>query len=141
MRRVQGFQPGVPRDGHVAAGSVLAVTGTVAGVRCGLIAGATVDWWHAVGALVHRGRAVTDQAGRYRVETPMPVGRAGAAPRMNLRVQVPGKLVFTTEVFVPPVLTGEAHVQDPSFDPRLAMTVLERRAARAVASFNVILDL
>ena len=96
-----------------AAADVLSVSGTVAGVRCGAIAGATVDWWHA-GDPGRRGRTRTDRDGRYHFETAMPAPRAGSreATALGLRVDVPGKSVLTTAVFLPDAVAGARNRRD-----------------------------
>lgn len=146
VQRVDGYRAGAPWDaGSAGADTVLSVTGTVSGVRCGLIAGATVDWWHAgdPSRRGRRGRTRTDRDGRYRFETPLPAPRAGTrdATVLGLRVDVPGRAVFTTGLFLPDALAGARNRGDQSFEPRRALTLLDRRGGRVSASFNVILDL
>lgn len=142
-RRVDGYRTGAPWDGIAGrAPAVLVVTGTVAGVRCGPIAGATVDWWH-LGDPAQRGRTRTDPEGRYRYETRPPAARTrsrGAAV-LGLRVDVPGKTVWTSCLFLPDGPAGDRQRDDGGFDPRLVMTPLDRRDGRVSLSFNVILDL
>jgi len=88
-----------------------------------------------------RGRQRTDAEGRYHVETIVPGAVAGQAPRVNLRVTVPGKAVLNTILFIPDGVAGAANKRDPSFDPLLAMTLIDRTSARLTTAFNVILDL
>lgn len=88
-----------------------------------------------------RGHVRTDSEGRYRVETIVPGAVGASAPRLNLRVTVPGKATLNTLVFLPDAVAGAANTRDKAFDPLLAMTLLDRTAARVTASFNVILDL
>lgn len=142
-RRVAGYRTGAPWD--PAAGrstAVLVVTGTVAGVRCGPIAGATVDWWH-LDDPAQRGRTRTDRDGRYRYETPQPVVRTRSrdAAVLGLRVDVPGKTVWTSGLSLPDTTAGGRPRDDRAVDPRLVMTALDRREGRVSVSFNVILDL
>ncbi len=129
-------------------GSVLNITGAVIGLRCGLIPGATIDVWQAdangavdASGTRLRGRQLTDAEGKYRIETIVPGAIAGQAPRVNLRITVPGKATLNTSVFLPDAVAGAANKKDAAFDPLLAMTLVDRTAARISASFNVILDL
>lgn len=126
----------------------LTLTGAVIGLRCGLIAGATVDVWHADAKGVSdasgsrfRGRQITDAAGRFHVETIVPGSAAGQAPRVNLRVNVQGRATLTTILFLPELTAGHANRADREFDPLLAMTLIDQKPTRLTASFNVILDL
>ncbi len=150
-RTPAGFRAGAPQRTRLiegnATGQQLFLTGAVIGLRCGLIAGATVDVWQADAAGVNdaagmrlRGRQRTDSAGKYHVETVVPGAAPNQAPRINMRVAVPGKTTLTTIVFVPEA-EKSANARDRQFDPLLAMTVVDRTADRVTATFNVILDL
>ncbi len=126
----------------------LTLTGAVIGLRCGLIAGATVDVWHAdakgasaTTGMRFRGRQLTDAQGRFRVESIVPGAAAGQAPRVNIRVNVPGRATLSTILFLPEVTAGKANRSDREFDPLLAMTLIDQKPTRLTASFNVILDL
>ena len=151
-RRPAGFRANAPRRTQLTdrgeAGQPLILTGAVIGLRCGLIVGATVDVWHAdatgvldAAGMRLRGRQLTDAEGRYRVETIVPGAVAGQAPRVNLRVTVPGKATLTTTVFLPGAVAGTANAKDREFDALLTMTLIDRTPARVSAAFNVILDL
>ena len=72
---------------------------------------------------------------------PMPGAAAGQAPHLNVRVTVPGKATLDTKIFLPDSVGGAANKLDKTFDPLLAMTLLDRTARRLTTSFNVILDL
>lgn len=146
------FRAGAPTRSRLIergeVGTVLSLTGTVVGIRCGLIAGASIDIWHADGTgamaatgMRFRGRQITDAQGRYTFETIVPGAVARQAPRVNVRVTVPGKTTFATTLFLPDVIAAAANAKDATFDPLLAMTLLSRTAERIQASFNVILDL
>ena len=129
-------------------GTRLSLSGAVIGLRCGYIADATVEIWHADanGMLPTsgprlRGKQKTDAQGGYRIESIVPGAVAGQAPRVNLKLTVPGKATLTTTVFLPDAMAAAANKADKSFDPLLAMTLLSRTATQVTASFNVILDL
>lgn len=144
-RPVAGFRPGAPvtrtigtpRPGALAVG----LSGAVIGLRCGLIAKATVDFW--VGDA--RGRQQTDADGRYHatviVPRPTTPTGAGGAPRVNLRVQVPGKATLTTCLFLPDEIARAQNAADPRFDELLRMKLVGQTKDAIDASFNVILDL
>jgi protocatechuate 3,4-dioxygenase beta subunit len=151
-RTAPGFRAGAPMRLRLIEGAPggreLVVTGAVIGLRCGFIPGATVDVWHADAQGVvntagtrWRGRQLTDAGGRFRVETIVPGAPAGQAPRLNLRVHVPGKATLTTMMFLPELAGGARNPTDKMFDPLLAMTLIDQTSARVTASFNVILDL
>jgi len=151
-RPATGFRAGAPNRTRLTdpgePGQPLVLTGAVIGLRCGVIAGATLDVWQADAKGVAdptgmrlRGRQRTDVAGRYHVETIVPGSRGGQAPRLNVRVTVPGKATLTTSLFLPGAIAGDANARDKQFDPLLAMVLVERTAKALTASFNVILDL
>jgi protocatechuate 3,4-dioxygenase beta subunit len=151
-RTPAGFRPGAPSRTQLAAagepGTRLTLTGAVIGLRCGLIAGATVELWQAdargvldAAGMRLRGTQLTDAQGRYRVESIVPGAATGQAPRVNMRITVPGKATLTTMLFLPAAIAGAANARDRAFDPLLAMTLSERTAAHVTAFFNVILDL
>jgi len=151
-RRPSGFRANAPMRTTLAEpadrGQVLVLSGAVIGLRCGLIAGATVDVWQAdakgmadPSGMRLRGRQRTDAEGRYRLETIVPGAATGEAPRLHVRVTVPGKAVLDTILFLPDAVAGALNKRDASFDPLLAMTLIDRTAARVTAAFNVILDL
>ncbi len=126
----------------------LVLSGAVIGLRCGYIAGAVIETWQADASGVVpstgdrlRGRQQTNAEGGYRLETVVPGAPAGQAPRINLKVTVPGKAVLTTSVFLPDAMAGAANKSDKTFDPLLAMQLLSQDARKVTASFNVILDL
>ena len=145
-----GFHPNFPTRSKLsdAAGkdTQLVLSGSVIGLRCGLIAGATVEVWHAdargvIDATHFRGSQLTDADGRYHVETIVPGAAPNEAPRVNLRVLVPKRASLSTVMFLPKDIAGAANAKDKAFDPLLAMTLVDRTASRVTASFNVILDL
>lgn len=151
-RTPSGYRANAPMRTQLAEaterGTALLLTGAVIGLRCGYIADAVVEIWQADAAGVMdaagnrlRGRQRTDAQGGYRVETIVPGAAAGQAPRVNLRLTVPGKATLSTTMFLPDAVAGAANAKDKSFDPLLAMTLINRDAKRVTASFNVILDL
>jgi len=143
-----GFRPGAPERKMIApagaSGTRVVVTGGVAGLACGRIAGARVDFWQRdpSGALDatgfrYRGYQLTDASGGFQLTTVMPGASPGRAPHLSARVVVPGKETLTTELFFP---DDRQNARDPRFRPEL---VMQPRAASDVMamSFEFILDL
>lgn len=118
------------------------------GLRCGFIAGASVDLWHADTKGVSdrtgmrlRGRQLTNPEGRFQFDSVVPGAATGEAPRVNIRVTVPGKATLTTVLFLPERIAGAANGRDRDYDELLKMTLIDQTASQVKASFNVILDL
>jgi len=127
-----------------AAGTKLVLTGTVSGLTCGPIKRARVEFWHADPSggydkrgFRFRGRQLTDEAGRYRLETIVP-GASGARPRkLYVRVQPPGGRAFTTQLFFP---DDPQNKTDPAFRPELVMKVSDGKDGK-VAVFDIVLNI
>jgi protocatechuate 3,4-dioxygenase beta subunit len=144
-RPASGFRPGAPVSRTIGAprpdGLAVTLSGAVIGLRCGLIPNATVDFWSGDA----RGRQQTDAGGRYRatVIVPRPASSTGSvrAPRLNLRVDVPGKATLTTWLFLPDEIAHAQNAADPQFDELLRMKLVGQTRNAIDASFNVILDL
>ena len=131
-RKTLGAQTGAP-------GIPLALEGFVVGIRCGVISGATVTAWIAD----VRAAVTTDAGGHYKLNVVLP---KVAAPRVNLRVDVPAaagrkKTTLTTFVFLPDEIARADNANAPGFDPLLRMKLLTRSPQAVSASFDVILDL
>jgi protocatechuate 3,4-dioxygenase beta subunit len=126
------------------AGTKLVLTGTIAGLHCGPIARAVVDFWQADARGVYdkagfrlRGRQLTDAAGAYRLETIVPGPHDKRAPHVHVRVTPPGKPAFTTQIFFP---DQPANKLDPQFNADLVMTVTTAGQEKR-GRFNVVLDM
>lgn len=127
------------------AGTPLTLSGTLSGVTCGRIKGATLEIWQADARGVYdtagyrlRGRQLTDAEGRYRFETIVPGEAAGRAPHIGLHVTVPGKAEFWTEVFLP---DHPKNATDRRFRKELAMKNVQAPAGRRAGLFDVVLKL
>lgn len=127
------------------AGTPLTLSGTVAGVTCGRIKGATVDVWQADAQGAYdtagfrlRGRQLTDAEGRFRIETIVPGNAGGRAKHIGLHVNVPGKADFWTEVFFP---DDPKNATDPRFKKELAMKAVQAPKGRQAGLFDVVLKL
>jgi hypothetical protein len=106
------FRPGSPQRTVIAEpgapGTKLVLSGMVSGVTCGFIKGAKLDFWQAdakgaydLAGFRLRGHQLTNADGRYRLETVVP-GPAGGRPRaLNVRIDVEGKTLLTTQLFFP----------------------------------------
>lgn len=122
-----------------APGATLFLEGYVIGIRCGVIAGATVTAWIDGARTV----ATTDATGRYKLNLVLP---KVAAPRVNLRVDVPpapGRkpTTLTTFLFLPDEIARAENAKAAGFDPLLRMKLLKQAPQAVTASFDVILDL
>lgn len=127
-----------------APGRHLVLTGTVAGLVCGPIAGALLDFWQADAQGAYdmsgtrlRGHQQTDAKGAYRLETIVPGAYGGRAPHLNVSVQAPGKPALVTQLFFP---DDPQNAHDAVFQSDLAMTV--KPAGKGLsATFDFVLDL
>lgn len=124
-----------PIEGQTGApGAKLSLEGFVIGIRCGVISGATITAWAGSARTVVK----TDATGRYVLNLVLP---KLAAPRVNLRVDVPKSAktpgaTLTTALFLP----GH-NTKAPGFEPLLQMKLLNQSAQSIGASFDVFLDL
>lgn len=97
------YTPNAPVRSHIGSGFVL--TGVVrSGIDCTAMSGARVEFWlrRPDGQYddAHRGIAITNGNGRYRIESNFPGGGgAGFQPHIHLRVAVPGYRTLTTIYF------------------------------------------
>ena len=145
------FRAGAPRRTSLvepgANGPRLVLTGTVAGLKCGPIKDAVLDFWHPdaagsydISGFRYRGSQLTDAQGRFTLTTIVPGAAGGRAPHLSVRVAVPPltapnsapQVVLWTEIFLP----GDArNARDPRYRPELAMI---KRVADA--TFDIRLD-
>ncbi|TAK17325.1 MAG: hypothetical protein EPO35_03325 [Acidobacteria bacterium] len=118
-----------------AAGVQLKLEGALIGLRCGLIAGASLTF--SIGD--SQSVVVTDAGGRYRVTLAVP--KTATAPRVNLRVDVPKKKTLQTYLFLPKEIAGAQNAKDAGFDQLLLMKLVKSAPSSVDASFDIILDL
>jgi protocatechuate 3,4-dioxygenase beta subunit len=141
------FKPGAPQRSSLivpgVSGQKLTLTGAVAGVVCGPITGARVDFWQAdsrgrydMSGFRLRGYVLTDASGVYRIQTVVPGRPAGRARHINIKVQSPGKPTLTTQVFTP---DDPMNKKDAFFKPELALKMSTTPGGLS-ATFNLILD-
>jgi protocatechuate 3,4-dioxygenase beta subunit len=142
------FKSGSPRRASLIepsmAGTRLTVTGLVLSADCRPCTGALVDFWQADDRGEYdnagyrlRGHQLTDEAGRYRVETIVPGSYPGRTRHIHVRVQPPGQPPLTTQLYFP----GEARNQrDGIFDSALLLKI-EDTAAGKLGTFDFVMAL
>ena len=140
------FKPRSPRRASLLESDVtgprLVVAGLVVSTDCRPVAGAIVDFWQAddLGAYDNegyrlRGHQLTDERGRYRLETVVPGNYPGRTRHIHVRVQAPGQPALTTQLYFP----GEPRNQrDGIFDPALVMKIEDTPAGK-VGAFDFVL--
>lgn len=136
-RRTSLLEPGI-------AGVKIVVAGVVLSTGCQPVAHALIDVWHADdrGAYDNagyrlRGRQLTDEQGRYRLETIIPGSYVGRTRHYHVKVQAPKGPVLTTQLYFP----GEpANERDPIFNRALLMQVRDAADGKT-ATFDFVLDL
>jgi protocatechuate 3,4-dioxygenase beta subunit len=140
------FKPSSPRRASLVepgmTGTPLVVQGRVLWTDCRPVAGALLDFWQADdrGAYDNRGyrlrgHQLTDEAGRYRLETILPGLYTGRTRHIHVRAQGPNRPVLTTQLYFP----GEAqNAGDGIFDPALVVKLADEAGGR-VATFDFVL--
>lgn len=110
-------------------GDPITLTGYVLDTDCRPIAGAVVDFWQADGAGVYdndgyrlRGYTLTDDTGRYTMETVVPGEYPGRTPHIHVKVQPPGGAVLTSQMYFP---DEAANARDGIFNPALILDLQE----------------
>src|SRR5262245_45959419 len=131
---VRAAQKGVP----------IQLTGIVAGLSCGPIAGATLEFWQPDADGVFdargfnlRGRQVTGAGGRYGLTTIVPGASGSRAPSIGVHVVVEKKAELWTAMFFP----GQAaNARDPRFKEDLVVK-LGGSEAKRTGTFDIRLNL
>ena len=133
--RASLLEPGMP-------GTKLVIEGSVLTTGCKPVARALLDFWQADAAGRYdnagyrlRGRQLTDEAGRYRLETIVPAEYPGRTRHIHVKVQAPGQPALTTQLYFP---EGADNRRDSIFDPALVMRVRDAEGGR-LATFDFIL--
>jgi protocatechuate 3,4-dioxygenase beta subunit len=142
------YRPGAPIRTSIAdppqKGVPIQLTGIVAGLSCGPIVGATLEFWQPDATGVFdtrgfnlRGRQVTGAGGRYRLTTILPGGSADRAPSIGVHLVVEKKAELWTAMFFP----GQpANATDPRFKEDL-LVKLGGSAATRTGTFDIRLNL
>jgi protocatechuate 3,4-dioxygenase beta subunit len=139
------FKPGSPRRASLLesgmSGTPLTVTGLVLSTDCRPIAGVLVDFWQADDRGEYdnagyrlRGHQLTDEAGRYRLETIVPGSYPGRTRHIHVKVHAPGRPALTTQLYFPGELRNQ---RDGIFDPALLLTLNDTPAGK-VGAFDFI---
>jgi protocatechuate 3,4-dioxygenase beta subunit len=89
-------------------GEKLVLGGLVLDTRCRPVAGALLDFWHCdfggeydnLGYRL-RGHQFADANGRFRLETLLPGIYPGRTRHIHVKLQAPGRPVFTTQLYFP----------------------------------------
>jgi len=122
-------------------GTRLFLSGRVLTLACAPVTGATLDFWQADARGVYdnsgyrlRGHQLTDDGGRYSLETIVPGEYPGRTEHIHVKVQAPGKTVLTTQLYFPGVARNQ---QDSIFDAHLLLTV-QGTAAGEAATFDFV---
>lgn len=142
------FRAGAPLKASLAdagtPGTPLSFSGTVTGITCGRVAGARVDVWQADAKGVYdtagfrlRGHQLTDARGGFSFKTIVPGAAAGRPRHLGVRVQVKGKIDFSTELFFPDDATAP---KDARFKKELLLKLTKSGAGQG-AIFDVILPI
>jgi len=134
--RASLIEPGI-------GGTRIVVEGTVMTIDCKPVPRAILDFWQADSQGEYdntgfrlRGHQLSDDAGRYRLESVVPGNYPGRTRHFHVNVQAPGQPVLTTQLYFP----GEpGNQRDGIFDPDLVMKVRDGDGGK-LATFVFVLD-
>jgi protocatechuate 3,4-dioxygenase beta subunit len=133
--RASLLEPGMP-------GTKLVIEGSVLTAGCKPVARAMLDFWQADAAGRYdnagfrlRGHQLTDESGRYRLETIVPAEYPGRTRHIHVKIQAPGQPALTTQLYFP---DGGNNQRDSIFNPALVMQVRDVDGGKA-ATFDFIL--
>ena len=132
--RASLLEPGMP-------GTKLVIEGSVLTADCKPVSRAMLDFWQADAAGRYdntgyrlRGHQLTNEAGRYRLETIVPAEYPGRTRHIHVKVQAPGQAALTTQLYFP----DGNNQRDSIFNPALVMSVRDVDGGKA-ATFDFIL--
>lgn len=124
-------------------GTRIVVEGTVLTIDCKPIPRATLDFWQADARGEYdnaghrlRGHQLTDDAGRYRLESIVPGIYPGRTRHFHVNVKVPGRPMLTTQLYFPGEPQNE---RDGIFERDLVMKIRDAAGGK-LASFVFVLD-
>ncbi len=133
--RASLLEPGMP-------GTKLVIEGSVLTTGCKPVPRAMLDFWQADATGRYdnagyrlRGHQLTDESGRYRLETIVPAEYPGRTRHIHVKIQAPGQPALTTQLYFP---DGAENRRDSIFDPALVMRVRDTDGGR-LATFDFIL--
>ncbi len=131
------LEPGVVGDRLNLTGRVLTRSGKP-------VAGVLLDFWQADGngrydnvGYMLRGHQLTDDQGRYRLETVIPGNYGGRTRHIHVKVQAPDGEVLTTQLFFP---EEESNQMDSIYRPELLVSLNETGEGKE-ARFDFVLDM
>ncbi|HEX9125506.1 MAG TPA: hypothetical protein VF948_03835 [Methylomirabilota bacterium] len=132
--RASLLEPGMP-------GTKLVIEGSVLTAACKPVPRAMLDFWQADAAGRYdnagyrlRGHQLTNEAGRYRLETVVPAEYPGRTRHIHVKVQAPGQPALTTQLYFP----DGNNQRDSIFNPALVMPVRDVDGGKT-ATFDFIL--
>ena len=132
--RASLLEPGMP-------GTKLVIEGSVLTADCKPVPRAMLDFWQADAAGRYdnsgyrlRGHQLTNETGRYRLETIVPAEYPGRTRHIHVKVQAPGQPALTTQLYFP----DDNNQRDSIFNPALVMPVRDVDSGKA-ATFDFIL--
>jgi protocatechuate 3,4-dioxygenase beta subunit len=124
-------------------GTRIVVQGMVVTTDCKPLSRATLDFWQADARGEYdnaghrlRGHQLTDEAGRYRLETVVPGVYPGRTRHFHVNVKVVGLPMLTTQLYFPDEPGNE---RDMLFERDLLLKVRDADGAR-LADFVFVLD-
>jgi protocatechuate 3,4-dioxygenase beta subunit len=125
-------------------GTRLELSGYVLTPDCRPVANAWLDFWQADAngaydntGYILRGHQYTDENGHYQLTTVVPGIYPGRTEHIHFKVQAPGGLVLTSQLFFPAVSQNDA---DSIFDPALLINILEQDDNTVEATYNFIVS-
>jgi hypothetical protein len=125
------------------SGRRLSIRGRVLSTDCTPVARARVDFWQADGKGEYdndgyrlRGYQLTDDEGRYRVETVVPGAYDGRTPHIHVKVGTGGRDVLTTQLYLPDEARNRS---DPIFAPGTVVR-LRRGPGTWRAAFDFVVE-
>jgi protocatechuate 3,4-dioxygenase beta subunit len=129
------LEPGMP-------GTRIVIEGTVLTTGCKPVPRALLDFWQADARGEYdnagyrlRGHQLTDDAGRYRLETVVPGLYPGRTRHVHVNVQAPGRRVLTTQLYFPDEPQNQ---RDGIFDRDLVLKIRDTEGGK-LARFVFIL--
>jgi protocatechuate 3,4-dioxygenase beta subunit len=124
-------------------GTRLVLKGRVLSSNGSPIQGARLDFWQADANGVYdndgyrlRGHQLTDEQGRYALETVVPGNYGGRTSHIHVRVQAPGHPMLTTQLFFPDDPRNRA---DWLYKPSLLLQVKDTASGKE-AAFDFVVD-
>lgn len=124
-------------------GTRIVITGYVITLDCKPIARARVDFWQADDKGVYdnttykwRGYQLTDDAGRYAMETVIPGLYPGRTRHIHVKVQAPNQPELTTQLYFP---NEAGNATDSIFNPKLVLAIRDAGDVK-VGTFNFVLN-